>query len=75
MGCRTTTTRRPAARNKPATRREVWLLPLPVRTAHTATTGTRAWSMVLWGPDRPKSAPAASAREARCITCSCARSL
>ena len=40
-----TTTRRPRARRIAATRRVVWLLPLPVRTAQTETTGTRAASM------------------------------
>src|SRR2546422_11714801 len=34
IGCRTTTTLLPWARKIPATRREVWLFPLPVRTAH-----------------------------------------
>jgi hypothetical protein len=40
----------------------------PVRTAEVAMTGTPAFSMVRFGPKRMKSAPAASAMEARCIT-------
>ncbi len=49
MGWRTTTTRRPAARNRAATRRVVWLLPLPVRTelirewTFADTAGWKAW--------------------------------
>jgi hypothetical protein len=54
-----------------ATRRLVWLLPLPVRTAHTATTGFSLVNIVARGPSSVKSAPAASAREARCITSWC----
>ena len=50
-------------------------LPQPVRTAHTAITGTPVSSMVRRGPSRMKSAPAASAREARCITSSWGMSL
>jgi hypothetical protein len=46
----------------------VWDLPQPVRTAETAITGTWAVSMVCRGPSSSKLAPAASAREARCIT-------
>ena len=55
-------------------RRLVWLLPLPVRTAHTATTGFVAPSIVRSGPRSRKSTPAASAREAMCITSSWERS-
>ena len=39
--------------------RVVWLLPAPVRTAHTATTGTFAGSIVASGPSSTKLAPAA----------------
>ncbi len=49
--------------------RLVWLLPLPVRTEHTATTGTGLSIIVERAPSRLKSAPAASAEEARCMTC------
>ena len=55
-------------------RRLVWLLPLPVRTAQTATTGLAAWSIVRSGPSSRKSAPAARARDAVCITSSWERS-
>ncbi len=48
--------------------RAVWDLPHPVRTAEIAMTGTRAVSMVRRGPSSSKSAPAASARDARAIT-------
>ena len=50
-------------------------LPQPVRTAVIAITGTDAVSMVRFGPSNVKSAPAASAREATCITCACGTSL
>ncbi len=55
-------------------RRLVWLLPAPVRVAHTATTGFGHSSMVVRGPSSVKSAPAASTIDARCITSSCGRS-
>jgi hypothetical protein len=75
MGWRTETTRRPFARRMLATRRDVWLLPLPVRTAHTDTTGTEALIIVAFGPMSLKSAPQASTSEALCITVSCETSL
>jgi hypothetical protein len=55
-------------------RRLVGLLPEPVRTAVTATTGFDASSIVAFGPSSMKSAPAARARDALCITSSCLRS-
>ena len=42
--------------------------PQPVRTAETATTGTRASSIVRRGPRSVKSAPVASTREASAMT-------
>ena len=42
-----------------ATRRVVWLLPEPVRTAQTETTGLRLLIIVSPGPRRTKLAPAA----------------
>ena len=65
-GWRTATTLRPAARRISATRLVVCDLPAPVRTAHTATTGT-ATSSVCSGRGR-KSAPAARTLEATCMT-------
>jgi hypothetical protein len=70
MGWRITTTPLPQARSRRTTRRVVWLLPLPVRTAHTDTTGTFDLSMVLRDPRSLKSAPAASTIEALCISVS-----
>ena len=52
----------------------VWLLPEPVRTAQTATTGLDDASIVSRGESRRYDAPAASAREPMCITCSCVTS-
>ena len=75
MGWRTTTTRTPLSRRMSATRRAVWLLPAPVRTAQTATTGTLARSIVDRGPISRKSAPADSTSEALCITTSWETSL
>src|SRR5581483_507612 len=49
--------------------------PQPVRTADTAITGTSAASIVRCAPSSTKSAPAASTREARCITCAWLTSL
>lgn len=46
----------------------VWLLPQPVRTAQTATTGTEAVSIVASGPSSVKLAPAAMTSLALCIT-------
>ena len=54
--------------------RVVWLLPEPVRTAQTATTGLDEVSIVSRGEIRRYDAPAASAREPMCITCSCVTS-
>ena len=71
MGWRTTTGFFPMSLRIRAIRLVVWLLPLPVRTAHTATTGTRAASMVWSAPSRRKSAPSATRREACSITCWC----
>ena len=59
------------ARRISVTRRLVWLLPAPVRTAQMATHGFLEASSVSCGATSRKSAPAASAREAMCITCSC----
>ena len=74
IGWRTSPTRSPAASSSSPIRRLVWLLPQPVRTAVTATTGFVASSIVERGPRSRKSAPAASAIDALCITSSCARS-
>ena len=54
--------------------RVVWLLPEPVRTAQTATTGFSEVSIVSRGESSRNAAPAASARDAMCITCSCVTS-
>jgi len=70
IGCLTIATLSPAWRNTCPTCLLVWLLPAPVRTAHTATTGLLLGSIVASGPSRVKSAPAASTRDAKCITCS-----
>jgi len=56
-------------------RREVWLLPEPVRTAPMDTTGRLEANIVRRGFSRRKPAPAASTRDARCITVSCETSL
>jgi hypothetical protein len=53
------------------TRRAVWLLPQPVRTAPTAMTG-RVLSIMVWAaPSSENSAPAAFTRQAWCMTFSC----
>ncbi len=52
MGWRMATTRLPSPRKISHTRRVVWLLPLPVRTAQMATTGLLEVSMVCFGPIR-----------------------
>ena len=57
-----------------ATRRVVWLLPEPVRTAQIAATGFDDAIIVSCGERSLKLAPAASAREPMCITCSCVTS-
>ncbi|MER3456656.1 MAG: hypothetical protein C4304_07205 [candidate division GAL15 bacterium] len=74
MGCRSTTFL-PHSRSSRASFRAVWLLLLPVRTAPTASTGPRTRSRVSCGPSRRALVPAARAREATCITCSCDTSL
>jgi hypothetical protein len=53
------------------TRRVVWLLPLPVRTAHTAITGMEAASIVSPAPNKRKELPRAITRDACSITCWC----
>ena len=50
-------------------RREVWLLPQPVRTAPTAMTGFELFSIVSFGPRSTKFAPAACTIAATVITC------
>ncbi|OPZ73750.1 MAG: hypothetical protein BWY79_02221 [Actinobacteria bacterium ADurb.Bin444] len=70
-----TTGRRPRSISTSAKKRDVWLLPAPVRVEHTDMTGTSAFTMVASVPNRVKSAPAAKAREAWCITYSCDTSL
>ena len=52
----------------------VWLLPEPVRTAQIAATGFEDAIIVSCGDSSWKLAPAASARDAMCITCSCVTS-
>ena len=74
MGWRTRATFRPASRRIRPTLRLVWLLPLPVRTAQTPTTGFDDVNIVERGPSSVKSAPAASAIDARCMTSSCGTS-
>ena len=56
------------------TARLVWLFPQPVRTAVIAITGFVLLSIVERGPSRVKSAPAANAIEALCMTASWERS-
>ena len=68
MGCRTTTTRLPSSRNSRLTRRVVWLLPQPVRTAQTETTGWVERSMVAPAPSSLKFAPQAKTADALCIS-------
>ena len=75
MGCRIATGLHPRDASRRVSHRATCDFPHPVRTADTATTGTRASSAVRFGPRSVKSAPAASAREARCITCSWLTSL
>jgi len=52
------------------TRLVVWLLPEPVRTAQIATVGFDEPSIVCRGAISSNEAPAASAREPMCMTCS-----
>ena len=54
--------------------RLVWLLPQPVRTAETATTGFVLSQHRRLRAEQRKSAPAASTVDALCITSSCERS-
>ncbi len=75
MGWRTATTLCPSDCKTAHTWRVVWLLPLPVRPAHTDTTGLRLFSCVEAGPISRKSAPAAIASDALCMTYSCDTSL
>ena len=75
MGCRTAATESPASRARSTIQRDVCDLPQPVRTAQTAITGRDDRSMVRLGASIENAAPAASAREARCMTSACARSL
>ena len=75
MGCLTTTTLRPLDFRILATLLEVGLFPAPVLTAPTEITGFEDLSMVLFGPRSMKSAPAARAMEALCITYSWETSL
>ena len=75
MGWRMATTFLPSFCSAFTTARLVWLLPQPVRTAHTDTTGFVDWTMVASGPIRRKSAPLASTRDALCITTSWGTSL
>ena len=64
-----------AAFRSRASQRAVCDLPTPVRTAQMAMTGRRDVSMVRVGPSSVKSAPAASAIEALCMTKACSTSL
>jgi len=57
------------------TLRLVWLLPQPVRTAQTETTGLVLLTMVSLGPSRTNVAPAAWTWLALCMTYSWATSL
>ncbi len=65
----------PRSRRSPATLRVVWLLPEPVRTAVTATTGFFDGIMVAAVPRRVKSHPRALTRAAMCPTYSWLTSL
>jgi len=69
-GWRTTATRTPSSPRICATRRAVWLLPQPVRTAPTAITGRPLRNMVWSIPRSTNSAPAAFTRDAARMTCS-----
>ena len=68
IGCRTAATLSPIFLRMSATRRVVWLLPEPVRTAHTATTGFVLLIIVLVALSTLKSAPAALTSEQRSMT-------
>jgi hypothetical protein len=69
MGWRTATTFNPLAMRISMMRREVWLLPHPVRTAPTEMTGLLLLSMVSFGPGSTKLAPAACTTAATFMTC------
>ncbi len=56
-------------------RRDTGLLPHPVRTAQIEMTGTADCNCVRSALNSQKSAPAATMREARCITVTCVTSL
>src|SRR4030042_3266825 len=75
MGWRMAATLYPMLRKISDTRRVVWLLPEPVRTAHTETTGLVDFSWVVFIPISRKSAPAANTDDALCITTSWGMSL
>ena len=60
----------PASRNQRDSQRAIADLLQTVPTAVTAITGRAEASIVRCGPSNVKSAPAASAREAQCMTCS-----
>jgi len=62
------TTFLPASRSMVWILRVVWLLPAPVRTAHTAMTGLVLLTMTLSGPISMKSAPREFTRAERCMT-------
>jgi hypothetical protein len=66
---------KPRCRSRSESQRANGDLPQPVRTAAIAMTGIEQESMVRFGPSKMKSAPAARAREAICMTCSCDTSL
>ncbi len=57
------------------TRRVVWLLPQPVRTAQMLMTGLLLFSCVSRSPSSLKSAPQALTRDALCMTSSYETSL
>ena len=75
MGWRSTATASPLAPSRRVSQRAVCDLPQPVRTAEIAMTGHRARSIVRRGPSSTKSAPAASAIEAWCMTAAWVTSL
>jgi hypothetical protein len=75
MGCLMMATFLPALVNRLATYLVVWLLPLPVLTAVTATTLRLEGSIVVLVPISLKSAPQASTIDALCITYWCDTSL
>src|SRR5579871_1755325 len=74
IGWRITATRRPLLRKNRATYRERGLLPDPVRTAQTLTTGFEDRIIVEAGPASTKLGPAARTADALCITSASDRS-